>query len=498
MKRITNARNNLDFGRRVCAVLALCAATAITSPAQNVFSPVTTLMNFDVTNGANPSASLIQATNGDFYGTTTGGGAFGNGTVFQITAAGNLTTLYSFCAQANCADGSSPWAGLVQARNGDFYGVTAVGGASNLGTVFQITAGGKLTTLHSFDGTDGSDPQGGLTQAANGYLYGTTISGGSDNYGTVFKITTTGKLTTLHSFSFTDGANPVGRLVQATNGSLYGTTVNGGPGPNNAGTIFKITPSGTLTTLYDFCAQADCADGSGPFAGLVQAANGNLYGTTSGGGANMIVPSCTKSGGAGWGTVFEITPAGELTTLHTFQGTDGGVPYAGLVQATDGNFYGTTVCDGEFNDGTVFVITAGGLTTKWNFAGSNGANLFAGLVQGTDGTLYGATFAGGTDSACETFYSGVGCGTVFSLYVGLGPFVETQPTLGKVGAAVKILGTDLTGATSVSFNGTAAVFKVVSSSLITTTVPAGATTGKVTVVTPSATLSSNVAFRVLP
>jgi len=245
--------------------------------------------------------------------------------------------------------------------------------------------------------------------------------------------------TTLHSFDYTDGAFPVAPLVQATNAGLYGTTEFGANGcgeySSGCGTVFKITPHGTLTTLYSFVFQ----DGAYPYAGLVQATNGSFYGTTSSGGAN------------GAGTVFKITTKGMLTTLYTFCSqsscTDGENPYAGLVEATNGNFYGTT----EY---------------------------------------------GGAKEGCGNYFDHRPCGTVFSLSVGLGPFVETQPTFGKVGTAVKILGTDLTGATSITFNGTAAKFNVVSKSEITTTVPEGATTGKVKVTTPEGTLKSNVVFRV--
>jgi len=266
--------------------------------------------------------------------------------------------------------------------------------------------------------------------------------------GTVFKITPSGTLTTLYSFTGnTDGGCPMGGLIQATDGNFYGTTLQGGANAgsngNGAGTIFKITPSGTLTTLYSFCSQSGCTDGEEPLAGLVQATDGNFYGTTYYGRGNAGV------WGDSAGTIFKITPGGALTTLYSFcpqSGCpDGSNPIAGLAQATNGNLYGT------------------------------------------------AEYGGDTTGTCAVY----GCGTVFSLSVGLGPFVETLPTSAKVGAAVKILGTNLTGATGVSFNGTPATsFKVVSSSEITTTVPAGATTGTVTVVAPGGTLSSNVPFDV--
>ncbi len=462
------------------------------SPAATCFSSglqaFTTLASFNGTGGANPYAGLVQATNGDLYGTTEAGGANGYGTVFKITPSGTLTTLYSFCSQSGCPDGSYPEGGLVQATNRDLYGTTYSGGANGGGTIFKITPSGTLTTLYSFCSksacTDGQYTYAGLVQAANGDLYGTTAEGGANCFpyaclGTVFKITTGGTLTTLYSFcsqsGCADGYEPFAGLVQAANGDLYGTTYFGGA--SGAGTVFKITPSGTLTTLYSF------SDGQ-TYAGLVQAADGDLYGTTYSGGAN------------GGGTIFKITPSGTLTTLYSFCSqsgcTDGEHSRAGLVQATDGDLYGTTVNGGANGDGTIFKITPSGtLTTLYSFCSQSGCTdgeiPLAGLVQATDGDLYGTTEVGGL----------VYGGAVFSLSVGLGPFVETLPTSGKVGATVEILGTNLTGATSVSFNGTAATaFAVVSPSLITTTVPAGATTGTVQVVTPNGTLSSNVPFRV--
>jgi uncharacterized repeat protein (TIGR03803 family) len=466
----------LNWVRRVYGVVLLCVTTAIAAPAQTF----TTLHSFDGTDGADPIAGLVQATNGSLYGTTEVDGANGYGTFFKITPSGKLATLFSFCSQTNCTDGAEPFAGLVQATDGNLYGTTIVGGANFPtypgGTVFEITPSGKLTTLYSFcsqtNCTDGTEPAGLLIQATDGGLYGTTLGGGANGYGTVFKITPSGKLTTLHSFDGTDGNTPFAGLVQATDGKFYGTTYEGGA--NNEGTVFKITPSGTLTTMHSF----DVTDGDEPVAGLVQAADGNLYGTTTGDGASS------------YGTVFKITLRGRLTTLHSFDVTDGDEPGTGLlIQATDGNLYGTTIGGGANGFGTVFEITPRGrLTTLHSFDGTDGGYPYAMLVQDTNGSFYGTTSEGGANND----------GTVFSLSVGLGPFMETLPASGKVGAAVKILGTHLTGATSVSFNGTAAVFKVVSSSEITTTVPTGATTGKVKVTTPSGTLTSNVNFRVTP
>ena len=248
--------------------------------------------------------------------------------------------------------------------------------------------------------------------------------------------------------------------------------------------MFKVTRAGTLTTLHSF----DGTDGSSPQAGLVQATDGSFYGTAAEGGhADCFF-------GDTCGTVFKITAGGTLTTLHFFDYTDGYYPVARLVQATDGNFYGTTYNGGDPTAcgppcGNVFKMSPGGtLQTLHNFVFSDGAFPQGGLLQATNGTLYGTTPSGGANRD----------GTVFSLSVGLSPFVGTQPASGKVGAAVKVLGTNLTGATSVSFNGTTAPFKVVSRSEITTVVPFGATTGKVQVVMPWDTLSSNVNFQVEP
>jgi uncharacterized repeat protein (TIGR03803 family) len=332
-----------------CILFVFCAATTIASPAQIL----TTLHSFDGTDGSLPAAGLVQASDGNLYGTTQFGGAncapYGCGTVLKITPSGTLTTLLSF----DGADGGDPVAGLVQASDGNFYGTTYLGGANDAGTVFKITPSGTLTTLYSFcsqpNCTDGENPAAGLVQASDGNFYGTTYLGGANGDGTVFKITPSGTLTTLYNFcaqgGCADGAYPVAGLVQGTDGNFYGTTGLGGA--DGDGTVFKITRSGTLTTLHSF----DGNDGVEPFAGLVQGTDGNLYGTTEFGGAN------------GDGTVFKITPSGTLTTPYNFCSqsgcADGEIPVAGLVQASDGNFYGTTKFGGANGNGTVFKLSVG-------------------------------------------------------------------------------------------------------------------------------------------
>jgi uncharacterized repeat protein (TIGR03803 family) len=469
--------------RTTCGTGLLWAATAIALSAQTL----TTLHNFGSsgTDGQDPVAGLIQGADGNFYGTTQSGDVYPYGTVFKITPSGTTTTLYGFCSSTGCTDGLYPLAGLAP-FNGNFYGTTSGGGTNNLGTVFEITPGGALTTLHSFDVSDGEYPDAGLILGANGNLYSTTQQGGANfYYGSIFEITPGGALTTVLSFDPEEGEFPIGGLVQATNWSFYGTTQVGGTydcgrTETLCGTIFEITPGGTLTTLHSF----DGTDGYAPVANLVQGTDGNLYGTTPDGGTN------TCFGGANaCGTVFKITPSGVLTTLHSFNGTDGAAPQAGLIQATDGNFYGTTSGGGANDDGTIFKITPGGtLTTLYNFDFTDGEIPVASLIQGTSGNFYGTTSYGGTYQS----------GTVFSLSVGLRPFVQTSPNFGYVGTSVQILGNNLTGTTSITFNGTPQpAFTVVSSTEIITTVPVGATSGKVQVVTPGRALSSYPPFRVI-
>ncbi len=490
--------NKFKAWKTTCAVILFCGATTIALPAQTP-TKVTfkTLVNFNRSNGAYPSMTLVQGLDGRLYGTASEGGV-GNafvGTVFKITTGGELTTLHTFCEPGTvCADGAIP-NGLVLSSDGNFYGTTVSGGANcvsalGCGTVFKITPDGALTTVYSFcrdfpDCTDGSSPSWGLVQSIDGSLYGTTALGGTSRActggcGTVFKITAGGKLTTLHSFDGTDGVDPDGRLFLETDGLFYGTTLNGGTSNSctgGCGTVFKITAEGRFTTLHNF----DLTEGANP-VGLVRAADGTFYGTAESGGSNHSCPFQF-----GCGTVFKIGAKGVFTTLHRFGGADGSSPESPLIQGTDGSLFGTTFSRGIGGYGTVFIMTTGGaLTTLHKFDVNSGNRPTAGLVQATNGSFYGVTAWGGSG----------GVGTVYKLSTDLGPFVETLPPSGKIGATVKVLGTDLTGATSVSFHGTEAKFKVVSKSEITTEVPTGATTGKVEVKTPHGTLVSNVVFRV--
>ena len=462
---------------RRCAVLVVCTATGITLAAQTF----TTLHSFQGADGANPFAGLVQGADGSLYGTTIDGGAYGSGNVFRISPSGKLTSLYDFCAQPSCTDGQFPVSTLVMGLDGEFYGTTQNGGTYNYGTVYKISSSGVLTTLHSFDIIDGVSPYGTLLLASNGNFYGTTNEAGActaGGCGTVFTISSSGKFKTLHNFCLQsgcpDGEFPVGGLVEGSDGNLYGTTNAGGnptcPG-GGCGTIYKITLSGVLTTLHRF----NNTDGAYPAPALVEGPKGLFYGTTAGGGANRN------------GTVFAMTATGALTTLYSFNGTNGFSPFV-VISGSDGNLYGTTLGGGTGNAGTIFKITRDGtLTTLYSFA-THFYYYFGGLTQGTNGTFYGTTYFGG--SADD--------GTVYSLSVGLKPFVKVQPGAAKVGATVSIIGNNLSAATSVTFNGTPASFQILSKTLITASVPAGATSGKVAVTGSNGNLVSNVPFVVAP
>jgi uncharacterized repeat protein (TIGR03803 family) len=386
---------------------------------RNVRQTFTTLHNFcsqggsTCSDGASPNAPLIKGADGSFYGTTSYGGPGGVGTIFKITPSGTLTTLHTFCSESDCADGAFPSGGLIQANDGNFYGVTVYGGVLGVGTVFKMTPGGTLTTFYNFCSVlycdDGSAPNGGLIQAADGNFYGTTTTGGASQpnqigFGVIFQLTPTGTLTPLYSFcpeggsTCADGSSPNASMIQGTDGSLYGTTSYGGPG--GVGTMFKITTSGTLTTLHTFCSASDCADGAFPSGGLIQAKDGNFYGVTVYGGV------------LGVGTVFKMTPSGTLTTFYNFCSVlycdDGSAPDGGLIQAAGGNFYGTTTTGGasqpnQIGNGVVYEITqAGKLTTLHSFDATDGSFPVATLVP-YHGSFYGTTKLAGANGSGTLF-----------------------------------------------------------------------------------------------
>lgn len=381
---------HLRKGNLFAIVAAVIAIGCINVSAQTP----TTLHSFNGADGKSPEAALVQGSDGNFYGTTPLGGAHAKGTVFKIDSTGNLTTLHSFSGSPG--DGAVPIGGLVQGSDGNFYGTTASGGAFFQGTIFRMTSSGAITVMHSFNAFSGGGavPVAGLVQGSDGNFYGTTAVGGQHFQGTVFKIDATGNLTTLHSFSGSpnDGANPVAGLVQGSDGNFYGTTPSGGA--HFQGIVCRISQGGGFAVLHSFSGHP--AEGGVPFAALVQGNDGDFYGTTAVGGTHFK------------GTVFKIDEAGTLTTLHSFDASagEGANPVGGLVQGSDGSFYGTTVLGGTHRRGTVFHIDAtGSLITLHSFSGSpnEGALPFAGLVQASDGNFYGTTALGGTHGAGTVF-----------------------------------------------------------------------------------------------
>jgi uncharacterized repeat protein (TIGR03803 family) len=409
------------------------------------------------------------------YSTTVNGGANGVGAVFKITPAGKITVIYSF----DQAHGYAPYGGLTLGTDGNFYGTTAYGGTGGFGTVFKITPAGSPTVLHDFTGgTDGLYPMAPPVLGTDGNWYGTT-QGDFHNNGSLYKLTRAGKFKALYAFIGLQGSQqPKAPLLQATDGNFYGTTTYG---VNNGGDVFRVSLSGKLTDLYDF----DSAHGAAPVSPLIQGNDGNFYGTT------------TTGGPVGTGVVFKLTRTGKITVLYSFgNGAGPSVPYAGLVQATDGYFYGTTYQGGGKADGTIFRMSAKGkLTDLYDFDVTTGLRPEVTLLQHTNGILYGDTYEGGTSiPACGNS----GCGVFFSWNAGLKPFVGLVSASGKVGKTVEILGQGFKGTTEVSFNGVAAKFTVVADTYLTAVVPSGATTGSVTVKTPGGTLASNKPFRVTP
>jgi uncharacterized repeat protein (TIGR03803 family) len=333
--------------------------------------------------------AFVQASDGTLYGTTATGGANNAGTVFKISPAGVETVLWSFGAGN---DGQRPHGGLLLASDGNIYGVTVNGGANNGGAVFKVTPAGAETVLWSFSvGIDGQAAFGSLVQASDGNLYGTTFQGGPNGFGTAFRLTLAGVETVLHSFgSGSDGQNPYGGLVQGSDGNLYGTTAGGGA--QNLGTVFSLTTAGSETVLYSF---GNIPDAQFPYGSLVQATDGNLYGMTNGGGANSA------------GTVFRITPSGAETVLWSFgSGSDGLYPYGGgLIEGPDGNIYGLNGSGGQNGAGTIFRVTPTGLeTVLWSFgAGNDGQYPYGCLFLGSNGILYGQTPSGGTSNSGVVF-----------------------------------------------------------------------------------------------
>lgn len=448
--------------KKALLTVATFVLTVVAAHAQTY----TDLYNFDGNAaGGNPEGLLAQGRDGNLYGTAAQG-THNSGVVFTMTPSGVLNVVYDFFY----FQGQEP-DGLTLGMDGNFYGTATEGGTYGLGTIFKGAPGGKGASLYSFTGgADGNTPEAAPIQGADGNFYGATLAG------TAYKITSSGSFTPLGSLP----GPSYSPLLQATDGNFYGTSYSGGTA--NEGTVFKMTRAGTATILYDF----DTTHGSFPAGSLIQGNNGSLYGTTQGGGAYNN------------GVLFKLTTE-RITVLHNFGDpnypNDGTQPLAGLLLATDGNFYGVTVSGGGTNGtcgsgcGVIFQLTpSGNYSILHDFDGADGSVPRSAPVQHTNGKIYGVTPYGGTMSQ----------GVVYNLDMALAPFVRLVSPIGRFGQTGGILGQGFTGTTSVSFNGTPATFTVVSDTYLTATVPSGATTGFVTVVTPTGTLTSNQQFRVRP
>ncbi len=463
----------LNPWRLACAMFLLCATIPVLATAQTY----TDL--YDFTNSFGPSG-VAQGPDGNLYATTyfggdLGCGLVGCGSIFKITPDGTLTNLYQWDDQLI---GSFPEGGLTLGRDGNFYGTTNSGGPGQAGTIFRITSAGTRTTLYNFtyNGTDEYWPDEAPVQGVNIDFYGTTTVGGNER-ATIYRLSV--PQASVASFvSFTAlgqvPGNSASRFVLARDGRLYAMTGNGGA--HGKGTVFSVTLAGRVKVMHSF----DGSDGASPAGSLVQDQDGNLYGTTSSGGIY------------GGGVVFKLTPEGAVTVLHNFPDPgylqDGSNP-AGLVLATDGNFYGTTYWGGT-TAGIIYQITpAGGYSILYYFDFVHGYRPGTTPIQHTNGKLYGITgdYGGGAYNS----------GVFYSLDIGAGPFIKLVSTFGRVGEIRNVLGQGFTGTTDVSFNGIPSVFTVVSDTYLTAVVPAGAVNGVVTVVTPTGTLTSDVPFQVI-
>jgi uncharacterized repeat protein (TIGR03803 family) len=397
------------------AVVLVLGTVATESAQARTF---TVLHRFNEKDGAYPSAGVIRDAAGNLYGTTEGGGTgcgsgqgCGGGVVFKLDPAGKETVLYNFCSLSACTDGAYPVASLIQDAKGNLYGTTYGGGAYGNGTVFKLSKTGKETVLHSFAGgtADGEGPAAELLRDAAGNFYGTTYYGGGtgcdEQYGcgTVFKLDTMGKETVLYSFTGgSDGGYPSGGLARDEAGNLYGVTWQGGDycfDDEDCGVVYKLNKNGMLTVLHRFYYETN-RDGCFPYGTPSMDQSGSLYGTTE---------ACGGSEGAG--IVWKVTQSGTESVLHRFDGSRGASPQAGVIMDGQGNLYGDTAAGGAFNFGNVFELSNEGvLTVLHNFSKSDGFGFREGVIQDAKGNLYGIANSGG-GSGCD----GSGCGTVWKL-----------------------------------------------------------------------------------
>jgi uncharacterized repeat protein (TIGR03803 family) len=452
--------------------------------------------------GGSPYGGLTLGTDGNFYGTTISGGAGGAGMVFKMTSTGQLTVLHNF---TDNPDEGGAVVAPIQGPDGNYYGTSGPVYTGTYGDVYKMTPTGTTTVLHLFDYTDGETPYA-ITLGTDSNFYGVTHFGGTDNLGTIFKITAGGTLTKLHDFDSTTGSYPIGSLVQGNDGNFYGTTEEGGTA--NLGGVFKITPAGVFTLLHSFTGGS--SDGSLPFAGLALGTDGNFYGTAEFGGT------------ANGGVIFKLSSTGTFSILYSFPGGFGGLgayPRVTLTQHTNGQFYGDTYGGGyPLNQGTFYSLNVGlgPFVNLVNWSGKVGKTVEI-LGQGFTGTTKVAfsTTSASFSVVSDTYLTAlVPPGAVTGSVTVVAPggtlrgnrkFLVTPsitsfaPTSGPVGTSVTITGVSFTGANKVTFGGVSAPgFIVNSDTQITATVPTGAKTGKIAVITAGGTATSSGTFLVTP
>ena len=457
---------------------------------------------------------LVLGTDGNFYGTCAQGGAVnGNpgGNIIKVAPSGAVTVLHDFPEVESLTDGCLPRGNPVQGSDGNFYGTTESCGANNYGMVYKITPAGVYTQLYSFQGgsTDVAYPYGSLIQGSDGNFWGTGnqlgLGGGLSGNGGVFKISASGKETKVFSFvnALSDGDYPQTGLIQGSDGNFYGTTFAGGSA--QFGTVFKLTPAGVETVLYNFPNQKQ---GAYPQLPLTQGPNGLLYG---------IATDC-GSGGCSQAGLFDITTKGAYSSLYLYPlGQPNSVqPFSPLLLSTNGAFYSTTAQGGSHSAGTFYrlsttfkpfvslVPTIAIETTKVGILGqgfnSSSVVKFGGITA-TTRVLTGSTFIlatvpAGALTGSVTVTTGATTLTSNQTFR-VRPTLKTfLPPSGPVSTTVTITGTGLKQATKVTFNGTSASFTVISDTQIKAMVPAGATTGKILVVTKGGATSSTTSFTV--
>jgi uncharacterized repeat protein (TIGR03803 family) len=480
---MTRAETWHDTQLKLAAIMLLIGSLFIvrSATAQTYTVLHTYPIGAGATSGIGAPAFMTQGRDGNLYTTISNNGTQNKGSVFQMTTGGAVTTIYDFCSATACADGAGPMGGVTLGFDGNFYGTTQGGGTHSSGTVFKLTSLGQLSTLWSFaNGNDNGVPNYPPLQSQDGNHYGITSYVYVGQNGATYKLSLSNVFSVLSDFNYTNGAGP-NLPTQGTDGNFYGTTTGGGS--KGLGVVYKMTSAGKITVLHNFVGYP--TDGCYPQGQLFQGSDGNFYGATY---------RCGTHSGYG-GTIFKISSSGSYTLLYSFCAvaycTDGSQPLSGLVQAADGNLYGGSSTGGTKNAGTLYKITPAGVHTILNnFCDptcNNGFGAAEPMVLHTNGKFYGNT--NGNSLGGSVFYS---------LNVGLKPFVRLLNWTGKVGKTIEILGQGFNGTTKVSFNGVPGVFNIVSDTYMTAVVPAGATTGPVTVTTFTTSFNSDRKFLVNP